>query len=40
MRLVTYDSNGKWQAGTAVEDKVVDPLPAAVEVEKIGMLRK
>jgi 2-keto-4-pentenoate hydratase/2-oxohepta-3-ene-1,7-dioic acid hydratase in catechol pathway len=29
MRLVTYESDGKWHAGIAIEDKVVDALAAA-----------
>jgi acylpyruvate hydrolase len=29
MRLVTYESNGKWHAGVAIEDQVVDTLAAA-----------
>jgi hypothetical protein len=39
MRLVTYDSNGKWQVGIAVENEVVDSLAAAVEVARIATLR-
>lgn len=29
MRLVTYESKGRWRAGVAIEDKVVDSLTAA-----------
>jgi 2-keto-4-pentenoate hydratase/2-oxohepta-3-ene-1,7-dioic acid hydratase in catechol pathway len=29
MRLVTYESNGKWRAGIAVNDKVIDSSAAA-----------
>src|SRR6266516_6436512 len=36
MRLVTYESNGKWQAGIVIKDKVVDSVAAAKAVNIIA----